>query len=81
MQMRRPIASGTPQGIRTLTDMILSHVPLPFGLMEHMVAMVGLGPTRLAAPDFESGTSANSITRPWCPGRDLNPYVRKDSGF
>ena len=27
-----------------------------------MVPRVGLEPTRLAAPDFESGTSTNSIT-------------------
>ena len=34
------------------------------GLMEHMVGKVGLEPTRLAALDFESSTSADSITTP-----------------
>ena len=28
-----------------------------------MVPMVGLEPTRFAAPDFESGASTNSTTR------------------
>ena len=32
------------------------------GAVWAMVPRVGLEPTRLAAPDFESGTSTNSIT-------------------
>ena len=32
------------------------------GHIKTLVPRVGLEPTRLAAPDFESGTSTNSIT-------------------
>ena len=50
--------------VATLTGRLLSLHILYFS-DSSLVAKAGLEPARLAAPDFESGTSTNSITRPY----------------
>ena len=50
--------------VATLTGRLLSLHILYFS-DSSLVAKAGLEPARLAAPDFESGTSTDSITRPY----------------